>query len=114
MNNLIPATDPPSEDEIGDFSNAVYIPEFVSNANIDDSTDFESLNKEWQKVSWMTPGLSEELKQCFPCHDKIDRDNNNKRNFDSFKEKVSKVFYIGREFASYKQFVQAASEVMPK
>ena len=74
--NPLPLAKPPSPASPATHLNTVCIPEFVSDAVIDDDVDLERLIKELQSKSWLPRGLTEELQQCFPAQSDTDKENN--------------------------------------
>ena len=64
--------------------------------------------KELEGYNWLTKTLQEEVIQCFPTKEDIDRCIDNQRNKEEFVKKASKIFVQGRCFASHTQLDQVA------
>ena len=69
------------------------------------------LSLELATDNWLTSDLLQEVVQCHPTDEEVDKENDGARDMDAFKRKVGAVFVPGRVFASTYQVHQLLTEV---
>ena len=71
----------------------------------------DDLNEELQTADWLTTGLLDEAKQCYPARDEINNNNGGARDTIALERKLGMVFVQGRIFASPYQVAQFVSHI---
>jgi hypothetical protein len=80
----------------------LYVPDFVD----DHDPDNPQSKKELEEGNWVTFGLELELKECLPTRVDVSLDGDNRRDSQSLQVAASRMFPVGRIFASSKQLEQ--------
>jgi hypothetical protein len=88
------------------FPNTLYMPDFMESLL---TLDKDKLDKQCPKMDWITDDLKEELKSALP--DDNDVSPEGRRDANALKAKFDRIFYPGRNFATYYQLHQAIDYV---
>jgi hypothetical protein len=88
------------------FPNTLHVPDFMESLFM---LDKDKLDQQCPKMDWITDDLKEELKSAFPGDNDVSAEGT--RDANALKAKFDRIFYPGRNFATYYQLHQAIDYV---